>query len=128
MVTSSALSTYGMPAGTADSYKLKIGYATRISLDGIYLHQLDDTVWAQGNTNLSHGCLNLSGENAKFYFEWAQPGDIVEVRFTGGPPLTLAEGGDWSTSWDEWIKGSALTPGPVELSGPRPSVTPAPGP
>ena len=56
------------------------------------------------------------------------PGDIVEVRFTGGPPLTLAEGGDWSTSWDEWIKGSALTPGPVELSGPRPSVTPAPGP
>ena len=34
----------------------------------IYLHQLDETVWAQGNTNLSHGCLNLSGENAKWYF------------------------------------------------------------
>lgn len=121
-------STYGMPAGTADSYKLKIGYATRISVSGIYLHQLDDTVWAQGNTNLSHGCLNLSGENAKFYFDFAQPGDVVEVRFTGGPRLTLAEGGDWSVPWSEWVKGSALTPGPVELSGPLPSVTPAPGP
>ena len=28
-------------------------YATRISIDGIYLHQLDATVWAQGNTDTS---------------------------------------------------------------------------
>ena len=118
--------TYGVPVGTADSYKRKIGYATRISLDGIYLHQLDDTVWAQGNTNLSHGCLNLSGENARWYFGWAQPGDIVEVRFTGGPPLTIAEGGDWSLPWAEWVKGSALN-GPPEVP-PAPAVTAAPGP
>ncbi len=118
--------TYGVPAGTADSYKRKIGYATRISLDGIYLHQLDDTVWAQGNTNLSHGCLNLSGENARWYFDFAQPGDIVEVRFTGGPPLTIAEGGDWGLPWDEWVKGSALN-GPPEMPAP-PSVAAAPGP
>lgn len=120
--------TYGMPAGTADSYKRKIGYATRISLDGIYLHQLDDTVWAQGNTNLSHGCLNLSGENAQWYFDFVQPGDIVEIRYTGGPPLTVAQGGDWSVPWDQWIKGSALTPGPAVVPTPAPSVTPAPGP
>lgn len=120
-------STYGMPAGTADSYKLKIGYATRISVSGIYLHQLDDTVWAQGNTNLSHGCLNLSEENAKFYFDFAQPGDIVEVRFTGGPRLTLAGRWRWSVPWSESSR-AAPSSGPGRTLGPLPSVTPAPGP
>ena len=119
--------TYGLPENSAFGYKRKIGFATRISLDGIYLHQLDDTVWAQGNTNLSHGCLNLSGENAKWYFNFAQPGDVVEVRYTGGPPLTIAQGGDWTVPWNEWLKGSALTPGPIPTP-PSQSVTPAPGP
>lgn len=124
-------STYGIPPGTADSYKRKIGYATRISLDGVYLHQLDDTVWAQGNTNLSHGCLNLSGENAKWFFEFVQPGDVVEVRFTGGPPLEPNQNGDWSVPWGEWIKGSALTPRDVAPLSSVPTTAqtlPAPGP
>ena len=50
------------------------GWATRrrsrtppISTDGIYLHQLNATSWAQGNTNVSHGCLNLNSENARFF-------------------------------------------------------------
>ena len=112
--------TYGVPPGTADSYKRKIGYAVRISLDGIYLHQLDDTIWAQGNTNVSHGCLNLSGENAKWYFDFVQPGDPVEVRFTGGPPLEHTHNGDWSLPWDQWVRGSALPPptaAPASLGG-----------
>lgn len=119
--------TYGVPAGTAESYKRKIGYATRISTDGIYLHQLDDTVWAQGNTNVSHGCLNLSGANAQWYFNFAQPGDVVEVRYTGGPKLDHAHNGDWSVPWDQWVKGSATTPGTPPAPAPL-SVTSAPGP
>jgi len=102
--------TYGVPAGSAVSYKREIGWATRISTDGIYLHHLDDTLWAQGNTNLSSGCLNLNGENAKWYHDMVQPGDIVEVRYTGGPPLTPANGGYWSVPWSDWVKGSALSP------------------
>ncbi|WP_313675196.1 Ig-like domain-containing protein [Mycolicibacterium sp.] len=121
--------TYGIPPGNADSYKRKIGWATRISTDGIYLHQLDDTLWAQGNTNLSHGCLNLSGENAKWYFNFAQPGDIVEVRYTGGPPLTIAEGGSWGVPWTDWVKGSALSPDHAALPPPSKIETfTAPGP
>lgn len=103
-------STYGVPQGTALSYKRTVGYATRISTDGIYVHHLDDTIWAQGNTNMSSGCLNLNLDNAKFYFDQAQPGDIVDVRYTGGPALTLGQGGDWSIPWNDWVKGSALTP------------------
>ncbi|MCB0932002.1 MAG: L,D-transpeptidase family protein [Mycobacterium sp.] len=113
--------SYGLPNNSAWGYKLKIPYATRISLDGIYMHQLDETVWAQGNTNLSHGCLNLNGENAKWFFDFAQPGDVVEVRFTGGPPLTLAQNGDWTIPWEDWVKGSALTP-----KAPPPPASPAP--
>lgn len=105
-------STYGLPVASSMGYKLKIPYATRISTDGIYLHQLNATTWAQGNTNLSHGCLNLNGENAAWFYNFSQPGDIVEVRHTGGPALQLWQNGDWTMPWAEWVKGSALTPKP----------------
>ena len=123
--------TYGLPQNSVWGYKLKIPYATRISLDGIYMHQLDETVWAQGNTNTSHGCLNLNAENAKWFFEFAQPGDVIEVRFTGGPPLQLMQNGDWTVPWADWVKGSALTPKapppPPPPASPDPAAMPAPG-
>ncbi len=129
VVTMNSL-TYGIPLGTADSYNRKIGWATRISTDGIYLHELNDTIWAQGNTNLSHGCLNLSGENAKWYFDFVQPGDPVEIRYTGGPGLTVAQGGDWSVPWKDWVRGSALSPRPAPPPPPPAAAVtiPAPGP
>ncbi len=101
-------STFGLPKNSRLGYRETINYATRISTDGIYLHQLDATVWAQGNTNTSHGCLNLNGDNAKWFYDFSMPGDVVEVRNTGGPPLTLAQNGDWTIPWDQWRKGSAL--------------------
>lgn len=100
--------TYGLPVNSRLGYKETIPWATRISTDGIYLHQLNATVWAQGNTNTSHGCLNLNSENAKWFFDFSQPGDVVEVRNTGGPPLRLEQNGDWSVPWADWKKGSAL--------------------
>ncbi len=121
-------STYGVPQGTALSYKRTVGYATRISTDGIYLHHLDDTLWAQGNTNMSSGCLNLNLDNAKFYFQQAQPGDVVEVLYTGGPGLTMAQGGDWSVPWSEWVKGSAFAPQQTAPPAPTAEALTAPGP
>lgn len=101
-------STFGLPTSSRLGYRETIPYATRISMDGIYLHQLNATVWAQGNTDTSHGCLNLNGENAAWFFDFSVPGDIVEVRNTGGPGLTIKQGGDWSVPWKEWRQGSAL--------------------
>jgi lipoprotein-anchoring transpeptidase ErfK/SrfK len=101
--------TFGLPTNSRLGYRVTIPWATRISTDGIYLHQLNDTVWAQGNTNVSHGCLNLNGDNAKWFYDFSVPGDVVEVRNTGGPPLQLQQGGDWSVPWDQWRKGSALS-------------------
>ncbi|WP_253851696.1 Ig-like domain-containing protein [Mycobacterium sp. 1423905.2] len=103
-------STFGLPKNSRLGYREVINYATRISIDGIYLHQLDSTVWAQGHTDTSHGCLNLNADNAKWFYDFSVPGDVVEVRNSGGPPLALAQNGDWTLSWDQWRKGSALQP------------------
>jgi lipoprotein-anchoring transpeptidase ErfK/SrfK len=101
-------STFGLPKNSRLGYRETINYATRISTDGIYLHELDATVWAQGNTDTSHGCLNLNADNAKWFFDFSVPGDVVEIRNTGGPPLQLSHGGDWTVPWDQWRSGSAI--------------------
>ncbi|GAA2799041.1 L,D-transpeptidase [Mycolicibacterium pallens] len=100
-------STYGLPINSRLGYKETIHYAVRLSTDGIYIHQLESTVWAQGNTNVSHGCLNVNTGNARWFYDFSQPGDVVEVRNTGGQPLQIWQNGDWSVPWDEWLAGSA---------------------
>jgi len=111
-------STYGLPVNSRLGYKETINWATRISTDGIYLHELEDTVWAQGNTNVSHGCLNLSAENARWFYDFSQPGDVVEVRDTGGAPLELGQNGDWSVPWSQWLAGSAADPSTQQVPAP----------
>ena len=101
-------STFGLPTNSRLGYKESISYATKISTDGIYLHQLNSTVWAQGNTDTSHGCLNLNGDNASWFYDFSVPGDVVEVRNTGGKPLEIWQNGDWTVPWDQWLKGSRL--------------------
>jgi lipoprotein-anchoring transpeptidase ErfK/SrfK len=102
-------STFGLPINSRLGYRETIQNATRISTDGIYLHQLDSTVWAQGNTDTSHGCLNLNADNAKWFKDFSRPGDVVEVRNSGGPPLRLSQNSNWTVPWDQWRKGSALS-------------------
>ena len=102
-------STFGLPTNSRLGYKESISYATKISTDGIYLHQLNSTVWAQGNTDTSHGCLNLNGDNAAWFFDFSVPGDVVEVKNTGGKPLQVWQNGDWTVPWDQWRAGSKLT-------------------
>jgi lipoprotein-anchoring transpeptidase ErfK/SrfK len=102
-------STFGLPINSRLGYRESISYATRISIDGIYLHELDATVWAQGHTDTSHGCLNLNADNAIWFYNFSQPGDVVEIRNTGGLALQIAQNGDWTVPWDQWRRGSALT-------------------
>ena len=103
-------STFGLPKNSRLGYRETINYATRISTDGIYLDELDATVWAQGHQDTSHGCLNLNADNAKWFYDFSVPGDVVEVHNSGGPALTLEQNGDWTLSWDQWRQGSALKP------------------
>ncbi|MGN0100429.1 MAG: Ig-like domain-containing protein [Dietzia sp.] len=98
-------STYGLPLSAG--YRVTVDHGVRISNDGIYFHALESSMWAQGNTNTSHGCLNLSPADAKWYFDQAVTGDVVEVRGTGGPELEIWQNGDWSVPWEVWQTGSA---------------------
>jgi hypothetical protein len=52
--------------------------------------------------------LNLNADNAKWFYNFSVPGDVVEDRNSGGPPLKLAQNCDWMLSWDQWRNGSAL--------------------
>jgi lipoprotein-anchoring transpeptidase ErfK/SrfK len=102
--------SYGLPSTSQYGYPPeKVYWSTKISVDGIYLHELDTTVWAQGHQNVSHGCLNLNYTNAKWYYNHARIGDVVKVIHSGGPKITFNQGGEWSVPWSEWLKGSALS-------------------
>jgi lipoprotein-anchoring transpeptidase ErfK/SrfK len=107
--------SYGLPANSPAGYAPeKVYWSTKITVDGIYLHELDATVWAQGHSDLSHGCLNLNYDNAKWYYQNSLVGDIVEVinvHSVDGQksaPVALWQGGDWTVPWSTWVQGSAL--------------------
>lgn len=89
-------------------YSTDVQYATQMSYSGIYFHAAPWSVYAQGNTNTSHGCLNLSVEDAQWVYENLKRGDITEVRGTGGGTLEGYDGlGDWNIPWSTWSAGNA---------------------
>ena len=97
--------SYGLPASAPAGYGPEpIPLATKVSTDGIYLHELHSTVGFQGDSDVSHGCLNLNEDNARWYFTHSLIGDVVQVVNTGGPTITLAQGGDWSVPWSTWTR------------------------
>lgn len=101
-------SSYGVPVNSADGYRTPVDFATQMSYSGIYFHSAPWSVWAQGNTNTSHGCLNLSPDNAQWVMNHTLRGDPVEVRNTVGPKLSGSDGlGDWNVPWSVWSKGNA---------------------
>jgi lipoprotein-anchoring transpeptidase ErfK/SrfK len=99
--------TFGLSLD-AGGYNVLVYWATRISTDGVYVHSAPWSVWAQGKTDTSHGCLNVSPDNATWFYKWSQVGDVVQVKHTGGAPLEVWQNGDWSVPWSQWLAGSAL--------------------
>ncbi len=86
-------------------------WAVRISNNGEFIHANPMSAGAQGNTNVTNGCVNLSTADAEQYFGSAIYGDPVEV--TGSRiELSYADGDiwDWAVDWDTWVSMSALPP------------------
>jgi lipoprotein-anchoring transpeptidase ErfK/SrfK len=103
-------STYGVPSNSPKGYRLEVDWATQMSYSGIYVHSAPWSVGSQGNTNTSHGCLNVSPENAEWFYNNTKRGDIVQVRNTVGSVLSGVEGlGDWNIPWSQWKAGNAST-------------------
>ena len=101
-------STYGVPVNSPDGYRTEVKWATRMSYSGIFVHAAPWSVGSQGRANVSHGCLNASTENAKWFYDNTKRGDIVDVINTVGPTLPGTDGlGDWNIPWEQWKAGNA---------------------
>lgn len=101
-------STYGVPVNSPNGYRTDVDWATQISYSGVFVHSAPWSVGAQGNTNTSHGCLNVSPSNAQWFYYHVKRGDIVQVLNTVGGTLPGNEGlGDWNVPWEQWRAGNA---------------------
>jgi len=86
-------------------------WAVRISNNGEFIHANPSSAGAQGNSNVTNGCINLSTGDAEQYYGTAIYGDPVEV--TGSSiQLSYSDGDiwDWAVDWDTWVAMSALPP------------------
>ena len=81
----------------------------RISNNGEYIHSNPASISAQGSSNVSHGCVNLSTADGQWFMDFTQIGDPVDIRGSWRP-LTPADGdiSDWTIPWEQYVKGSAL--------------------
>lgn len=101
-------STYGVAVESPNGYRTEVDWATQISYSGIYVHAAPWSVGSQGYSNVSHGCINVSTSNGKWFYDNAKRGDIVEIVNTVGSPLPGTDGlGDWNIPWSQWKAGNA---------------------
>jgi lipoprotein-anchoring transpeptidase ErfK/SrfK len=105
-------------------YNIEVPYSVRITWSGDYLHDAYWSVGDQGFSNVSHGCVNMSPENAAAYYSMAVPGDPVTI--TGSPKAGTWDNGwtMWFLPWAKWVQGSALHA--AVLTGPAGSTSVSP--
>jgi lipoprotein-anchoring transpeptidase ErfK/SrfK len=71
--------TIGIPLESSEGYKITAQYAVRVTWSGVYVHSAPWSVDSQGYANVSHGCINLSPDNAAWYFDTVHIGDPINV-------------------------------------------------
>jgi lipoprotein-anchoring transpeptidase ErfK/SrfK len=71
--------TIGIPLSSPEGYLIQGQYAVRVTWSGVYVHSAPWSVDSQGYANVSHGCINLSPDNAAWYFDTVHIGDPIEV-------------------------------------------------
>jgi lipoprotein-anchoring transpeptidase ErfK/SrfK len=95
-------STWGL-TGTG-AYRTEVGWATRISSSGEFVHAAPWSVDSQGYENVSHGCVNVSTDAAIWFYDTFIPGDPVTIKNTVGPNLEVWDGyGDFQLPFEEYI-------------------------
>jgi lipoprotein-anchoring transpeptidase ErfK/SrfK len=139
VVQMNSCQTFHTPAacGGNDTYNEAVYEDTAVSADGYFIHAApwvcygdSCSLYPYGDTNSSHGCINLSTANATTYYAWSQVGDPVQVV---GSVLEAAYSdgeGDWQTPWTDFSPGgidipsNTATPAsapPVEVASPTPA-------
>jgi lipoprotein-anchoring transpeptidase ErfK/SrfK len=110
--------------GVGQGYVTDVKYAERLTTGGEFIHAAPWSVNQQGNTNVSHGCVNMSTDNARWIYDNANVGDPVIIKGTE-VPLEWGNGfTDWNISWEEYVLGSAIPYVPPATASPTPSSSP----
>jgi lipoprotein-anchoring transpeptidase ErfK/SrfK len=119
----------GGKKGTPGYYNELVNYAVRFTYSGDYYHSAPWSVVSQGESNVSHGCVNLAPQDAKIFYNLAIPGDPVTI--TSSPQAGKADDGwtEWFWSWSQYLAGSAthmaVEAGPNGSTLVNPSTLPA---
>ncbi|RAY13129.1 hypothetical protein DPM19_21805 [Actinomadura craniellae] len=121
--------TVGCPPGCPDYYREDVYWTVRISNSGEYTHSAPWSLGSQGSSNVSHGCVNMSPADAKWFYHFSQRGDPYKVTGTSRELEPNNGWGFWQLPWHKWVRGSALKQ--TLLVGPGgavPAPLPAPAP
>src|SRR6185312_13249381 len=87
--------TYGVPNTSPDGYKVHVKLAVRIDNLGNFVHSAPWSVADQGKRNVSHGCVNLSPENAQWFYDNFGSGDPIVVKNSVGTYNKPDGASDW---------------------------------
>ncbi|WP_433338225.1 Ig-like domain-containing protein [Spirillospora sp. CA-294931] len=94
--------------GNPGAYRTPTKWNVRMTYSGTFIHSAPWSTGSQGSANVSHGCVNAAPDDARWFYNFTQRGDVIEVtgttrklRFGNGPT-------PWAKSWTDWLAGSAL--------------------
>jgi lipoprotein-anchoring transpeptidase ErfK/SrfK len=89
-------STYGVPVNSTYGYKVTVELAVRFDNVGDFVHSAPWSVDDQGKRDVSHGCINISPTNAKWFFDNFGAGDPIIVKNSSGGDYKKNDGSsDW---------------------------------
>ena len=92
-------STYGVPVNSTYGYKVTVELAVRFDNVGDFVHSAPWSVDDQGKRDVSHGCINISPTNARWFFDNFGPGDPIIVENSSGGNYKKNDGSsDWITN------------------------------
>jgi lipoprotein-anchoring transpeptidase ErfK/SrfK len=87
--------TYGVPNTSPDGYRVHVQLAVQIDNSGNFVHSAPWSVADQGKRNVSHGCINISPSNAKWFFDNFGAGDPIVVTNSIGSYTQNDGAQDW---------------------------------
>jgi lipoprotein-anchoring transpeptidase ErfK/SrfK len=87
--------TYGVPNTSPQGYKVHVQLAVRFDNSGNFVHSAPWSVADQGQRDVSHGCINISPDNAKWFYDNFGSGDPIVVKNSVGTYTQNDGAQDW---------------------------------
>jgi lipoprotein-anchoring transpeptidase ErfK/SrfK len=88
-------STYGVPVNSTYGYKVDVQDAVQFDNSGDFVHSAPWSVSDQGKRDVSHGCINISPSNARWFFTNFGAGDPIVVKNSVGTYSKNDGSNDW---------------------------------